>query len=218
MCVKGLYKICVIIGMTFAIFGCVSASSIGKAELLRSFSYNEYRYSDNIYYAKALAKEYIIYSDRASRSHDLIAILTIGSAATAAGGILYGAHMDVIKGAGLAAGSINASASYFKPRKTSIWLINAAEQLLCIANKGREVQHILKYDTEAAGILNEGILKVRLKLRKALIRDTPDYSDILKKLTEDKTKGAEFREEKNNNRFAIDGLREKIEACTLLPL
>jgi hypothetical protein len=132
-------------------------------------------------YASELANKYSDLSDKASSAEDAAALALIASAGVAAGGLLYDASIDLIKGAGLAAGAITATSAYFKPQETGTFLLDAAEQLLCIVKAGRDLP-IDPNDGEAMNIVDDGILTVRINLRKNLRRTLPDYRQLVKDL------------------------------------
>ncbi|WP_292648508.1 hypothetical protein, partial [Mesorhizobium sp.] len=119
--------------LSFTLSGCVGAQNVQSAEVkvYGSPSIDPRSYAGNVEYAKRLADEYMRLSDQASSAQDAAALGLIASAGVAAGGLLYGGSTDLIKGAGLAAGSLGATTTYFKPGEASSDLLDAAEQLLC---------------------------------------------------------------------------------------
>ncbi len=191
--VRVLGKLSLCILSSLALTGCASALAVQSAEV-KLVSENKtaaerqkFRklgddFHGRVNYARALADEYIKYADSAATAENLAAAGILAAAATAAGGMLYGAHVDLLKGAGLAAGTITATRGYAEPVRAASDLLNAAEGLVCIANAGRVTSKAVQKDWRAAGVLDDGIRAIRLGLRKKLLRDSPDYNDILTKI------------------------------------
>lgn len=200
-----MYRSSVTLIFSVMLSGCVGAASVGKKEVK---IYEDYHskintIKGNVAYAQDLADEYLKQATTASETQDAIAFGTIGAAATGAGGLLYNASTGLIKGAGLAAGTAAAVGSYLEPDETVLALLNAAEQLVCIAQSGRMADSLLGKKTEgeaaietesvqAVDILSIGIRQARINLRKALIRQRPDYSSLLNQLSNTASESAEI--------------------------
>jgi hypothetical protein len=137
---------------------------------------------DTIRYTSALVESYMTLSDQASAAQDVAALSVIATAGVAAGGLLYNAHLDLIKGAGLAAGTLTATTSYFKPGETSAALLDAAEQLICVRRAAEPFQSTFNHSAEAIEIVSTAIQNVRLNLRKKLSRSLPDYKSLVASL------------------------------------
>ncbi|MDX0658339.1 hypothetical protein GOD21_15060 [Sinorhizobium medicae] len=167
---------------SFFMFGCVSAINVQREEVRLYSNSDPSTYEGNLAFAQALAEAYIRLSDQASIAQDAAAMGLITAASVAAGGILYDAHLDLVKGAGLAAGSLTATASYFRPGEAGTHLLEAAEQLLCIQNAGLQFPKQYRPDPEAISVIVSGITTVRVNLRKQLRRSLPDYKDLVNNL------------------------------------
>jgi hypothetical protein len=162
--------------------GCVSASNVHKAEIKILSTQPTRTLSDNIHYSDALAEQYMALSDQASGAQDAAALGLISAAGVAAGGMLYDANLNLVKGAGLAAGTLTATSTYFKPGETSVALLDASEQLICIRKAAEPFKQSYENDDDAVGIVSGGILTVRLNLRKKLNRTLPDYRSLVDSL------------------------------------
>jgi hypothetical protein len=175
--------------------GCVGAASVGKSEITvyQDSITSINTIGGNTAYAQKLADEYLKQATTASETQDAIAFGTIGAAATGAGGLLYNSGFDLIKGAGLAAGTTAAVGNYLKPDETILALLDAAEQLVCIAKSGEMAESQFGQKAEEAGIdthvveavdiLGVGIRQARIHLRKKLVRQRPDYTSLLNQLS-----------------------------------
>lgn len=125
---------------------------------------------------------------------------------------MYGSHLDLIKGAGLAAGTITATRGYFKPGEAAPFLLDAADGMLCIASVGRSPQ--FKPVEAGAPIVDDAISRIRLDLRKKLLRRAPDYQDVIDAIKSTTTDDAQ----KNNTQTFVsskDILRDKLNLCVL---
>ncbi|MBB6486856.1 hypothetical protein [Rhizobium lusitanum] len=162
----------------------MSANVVHRAEIkyIENKDVGTKTLADNTKLAGALADQYITLSDQASSAQDIAALGIIASAGVAAGGMLYDANLNLIKGAGLAAGTLTASSTYFKPGETSSALLDAAEQMICLRKAGEPYLAKFGNDPQAGEILKGGILTVRLNLRKRLNRTLPDYRNLVENL------------------------------------
>ena len=165
-------------------------------------------YDDHIAYAGKLADEYIELSDRASAAQDTAALALIGTAGVAAGGLLFDGSLDLVKGAGLAAGGLTAATTYFNPGEASQDLLDAAEQLLCIAKVAVPEPRQHEAALEA---LKEGITTARLNLRKKLQHTLPDYKQLLQAYKA----SAEQRFFQNESGRELVDLQNEIRKCLL---
>ena len=89
-------------------------------------------FGELLQYGFRLSNAYVDLADRATGVQDLTAFAIIGSAATAAGGLLFGASTDLIKVTGLTAGTVLALNNYVKPSEAAKVLLDASDQLLCV--------------------------------------------------------------------------------------
>ncbi|WP_144353248.1 MULTISPECIES: hypothetical protein [Sinorhizobium] len=187
--------------------GCVSGARVHSAEVKIA---NEQTYQGRLDYAEKLAEKYIELADEATGAQDVAAMGIITAAAVGAGGLLYGAHVDLLKGAGLAAGTITATRGYAKPAETAGHLYNAAEALLCIQSVGVNSPQV----ESARSILNEGINKVRINLRRNLVQDTPNYGELLNQI-----RGTYIQKIEAAGQARVlsveEELRERINECIL---
>ncbi|MCA1494603.1 hypothetical protein I6F11_27355 [Ensifer sp. NBAIM29] len=189
------------VATSFLLCGCINSADLyadetltWKATLLRAnaqdvSSQQEIRsapwptdrnpYINAINYARNLAELYIGQASKASAAKDAAAAGLLGAAGVAAGGLLYGAHLDVLKGAGLAAGAATSTSSYVKPEIAETALLSAAEALMCVAGVAQQRSATFRGDAEAASIVSDAILTIRLNLRKKLSRQLPDYGVLL---------------------------------------
>ena len=190
-----------------ALCGCVSGARVHSVEVKML---GEQTYKGRLDYAGSLAEQYIALADEATGLEDVAAFGTITAAAVGAGGLLYGAHVDVLKGAGLAAGTIGATRAYTSPAEDATHLYEAAEALLCIKSVGA---HSTPSDGSIS-VLNEGINKVRINLRKKLVQRAPNYRDILDQIKN--TYAQRFGPGGEVRVLSIeDELREKINNCII---
>jgi hypothetical protein len=134
-------------------------------------------YTGRVNYAAALAGEYMRLADRASQTEDLAALGIISAAGVGAGALLYDAPLNLLKGAGLAAGMTAAGRNYAKPGESAQHLLNAAEGMLCIASAAGLAPATVR--TTGAELVDLAINRVRLDLRRKLQRQAPSYRDIV---------------------------------------
>ncbi|MGO6784011.1 hypothetical protein [Rhizobium ruizarguesonis] len=172
----------VLLSIAVLIGGCVGAANVQRSEVEIYSRQNTRTLADTIHYADLLAGQYIALSDRASGVQDVTAVGLIASAGVAAGAMLYDANLNLVKGAGLAAGTIAAGSAYFRPGETSAALLDAAEQLICIRKAGEPYLEAYRTSEDAGEIVNGGILNVRVNLRKKLSRTLPDYRSLVESL------------------------------------
>jgi hypothetical protein len=201
------FGIFVFLGLLGALSGCVGATAVHKAEVIALQPIDPRSYSDNVAYARKLASDYIDLSDRASAAQDATAMALIGTAGVAAGALLFDGSLDLVKSAGLAAGGLSATASYFRPGESSEYLLDAAEQLICISKVA--VPPPTDDPVEGLAVLKTGITTVRLNLRKKLQRTLPDYGKLLQTLKE--TAGEHIENEERT----VDQLEADIAKCLL---
>lgn len=225
---KGAHRIVLCIAASTFLSACVSGTSVRVAEtnvLVRNLPKPEKAlavdlqkvhvgqdYYGRVNYAAELAKEYMKMADNAGSAEDFAAIGIISAAGVAAGGLMYGSHLDLIKGAGLAAGTITATRGYFKPGEAAPFLLDAADGMLCIASVARSPQFT---PVEAgAPIVDDAISRIRLDLRKKLLRRAPDYQGIINAIKAMTTDNAE----KNIAQTLVsstDVLSDKLNLCVL---
>ena len=195
--------------------GCVSAISVQKEEVKLYALKDTSTFEATLDYARELSEAYIRMSDRASAAQDVAALALIGVAAVAAGSVLYDANLDLIKGAGLAAGTLTASTAYFRPGETGTHLLGAAEQLLCIVKAGQLLPAPYR-DNEAMDIARDGILTARLILRNRLRRTLPDYRSLVEALKSSaKQQAAMTLESTGGGEIYITEFRTSVVACLL---
>lgn len=166
----------------FFLQSCVTATGVQREEIRLYSKHDVLTYDGSLAYTHDLAEAYIQMADRASSAQDAAALGIIAAAGVAAGGILYDAQLDLVKGAGLTAGFITGTTSYFRPGEASESLLDAAEQLLCINKAGSQFPPRYRSDAEAMEILRSGLTTVRLNLRKRLKRILPDYKGLISEL------------------------------------
>lgn len=132
---------------------CTSATDVGQAErkalLVSTYKNNDENcdkkdacfdldnYNDLLKYGVNLSLIYIDLSDNASAGSDLYAVGTIAAAAVTAGGLLFGSHPDLIRGAGLFAGTATGIDDYLEPDEASEALLTASEQVHCVVLAAR---------------------------------------------------------------------------------
>ncbi|UQS66917.1 hypothetical protein M5D98_11570 [Mesorhizobium opportunistum] len=200
--------------LSLSLSGCVGAQNVQSAEVkvFGSPAIDPRSYAGNVEYAKRLADEYMRLSDRASSAQDAAALGLIASAGVAAGGLLYGGSTDLIKGAGLAAGSLGATTTYFSPGKASSDLLDAAEQLLCIS----KVSDPPPYDqVTGSEIIRQGVMTVRLNLRKKLNHTLPDYKQLVETLKTSISEQSAAMHITNQKAVTLEDLKVDVNKCVL---
>jgi len=167
---------------TILLSGCIGAHRVAEQEVqVRTVDTPE-SLSEFVKIASELSDEYLLLAGEASAGQDLLALGIISAAATAAGGGLFNSHADLILGAGLTAGTINGLSNYLKPADANKYLLTAAEQMTCIIQQATPYVNSFNKNAEARGIVQGGILQVRINLRKKLTRDTPNFGELIEKL------------------------------------
>lgn len=143
-------------------------------------------------YMYGLSEVYVSVADDLAVQQDLTALGLIGSAALAAGSFLYGGSSDIVRGAGLGAGTLVAADQYLTPKAASEQLLSSADQLICIVGASqRTEEHTALYrkhedlNDQRMSILRQSVYRIRLNLRKELVRDLPDYKTIARELVKD---------------------------------
>lgn len=199
------------------IAGCVGAATVQTAEVqhINRKTTGIHTLQENVQLAGALANEYIRLSGEASGAQDVAALGIIAAAGVAAGGLLYDAHLDLIKGAGLAAGTLTATSTYFRPGETSTALLDAAEQMICIRKAGEPFLERYSSSQEAGEILAGGILTARLNLRKRLNRTMPDYRSLVDSLGKAYAVTSQSDAEQLRNGPSLEDLRISMATCLL---
>lgn len=201
--------------ISFWLSGC--ASSVTREDISIYKKNDTSTYAGTLKYSTELADKYLDLSSNARTFQDLVAVGLIGAAGVASGGALYGSSLDLIKGAGLAAGATSALSSYIRPAKHSNDLLLAAEQLTCVWKAGNAFTGS-RADGEAIEILKSGIRTIRINLRKKLNREIPNYAQLVENLkqssqTANKLIGNKNFEIKSNFK---ENLTEEINKCALL--
>ncbi|TNB47112.1 flagellar brake protein [Martelella lutilitoris] len=176
---------------------------------------DEIEYMAVIKQANLLATEYRRGAAAAARGQDVGAVGIILSAGTAAGGLLFGSSLNLVKGAGLGAGLMNSNMSYFKPRRAQISLLSAADQANCVADAGSP-KPLNDADLAAGRLKIEAALgKIQNALMLSLVKDTPDYDALVDALYKIGTAGASRQAitaaEKTGN--SLNALSARIDAC-----
>ncbi|EJT04964.1 hypothetical protein RCCGE510_12551 [Rhizobium sp. CCGE 510] len=184
-------------------------------------------YANRIAFARNLADRYMAQAGKVSNTKDAAAVGLIGTAAVAAGGLFYDAGLGLVKGTGLAAGTITTTMNYAKPDDAEAALLNAAEALICVASvaqggkqaftvsaatepKGSEVKVASTGgEAEAAGILDDTILRIRLNLRGKLTRKISDYRSLLDDFK------AYYKPDARGVVSDLDGLRSRTAECII---
>jgi len=201
--------------ISFFLGGC--ASTVTREDI-RIYKENDTStYAGALKYSTVLADKYLDLSSNARTFQDLVAVGLIGAAGVASGGALYGSSLDLIKGAGLAAGATSALSSYVRPAKHSNDLLLAAEQLTCVWKAGNAYTGS-RNNAEAVEILKSGIRTIRINLRKKLNRDIPNYAQLVENLKQSSQIANKLI---NNKNFTIKSnfteiLSEEINKCVLL--
>lgn len=198
-----LCAVVALVALAASLAACVNQATVSKNEF--DLTYGEFKCKDgkkqcsyanavdfttisgNINIAGQLAESYLKSADSAAHHQDVAATGVIGAAATAAGGLLYGGNLSLIRGAGLAAGTIGALDGYYDQGEVSRALINAANQMACIASVGSQASTKNKSavpddDADAADVLRLAILKVRVNLRSAMARQMPEFSSVIEEI------------------------------------
>ncbi|WP_206615928.1 hypothetical protein [Rhizobium sp. WSM1325] len=213
MATKIICRMTVVLSIPAFLSSCVGATNVQRSEVEIYSKQSTETLADTIHYADLLANKYIALSDQASGAQDMAAVGLIASAGVAAGGLLYDADLNLIKGAGLAGGTIAAGSTYFRPGETSAALLDAAEQLVCIRKAGEPFLVSYRTSTAAGEIVNGGILNVRVNLRKKLSRTLPDYRSLVESLK------ASIVNQPAGKGFApvrtLDDLRIEVATCVL---
>ncbi|MGO7837223.1 hypothetical protein [Rhizobium johnstonii] len=215
MASKTSSKMIVLLSIAVLISSCVGAATVQRSEVEIYSGQSTETLADTIRYADLLAGKYIALSDQASGVQDVTALGLIATAGVAAGGLLYDANLNLVKGAGLGAGTIVAGSSYFRPGETSAALLDGAEQLICIRKAGEPFLVAYRASEDAGEIVNGGILNVRVNLRKKLSRTLPDYRSLVESLrasilSQPAGRGAGFAQVQS-----LDVLRTDVATCLL---
>jgi len=218
-----MFRPFIILIVSILVSGCVGAAQVGKKEV-RIYSENLSGLNTidgNTKYAQLLSDEYLKQAATASDTQDAISLGVIGAAATGAGGLLFNSGFDLIKGAGLAAGTTTAVGNYLKPGETVLALLNAAEQLVCIAKSGQLAEPIVKpdHDAELAAveILAIGIRQARINLRKTLVRQRPDYNTLLNQISDTAAVPNKLRNQLSEKEM-VEKLRDDVNKCLLIAI
>jgi hypothetical protein len=211
MFVVHLCKLVSTIAVSVALGGCVtgldirSQEKIARQEVRNPTAFEPKTYRELISYADKLSDGYIYLSDKIMTEQDVVGTLIIASAGVAAGGLLYDASIDLVKGAGLAAGTLTAATTYFNPSEASSHLLDAAKQLACVSSAAASATET----DENAGLVKEAIVTIRINLRKKLSRKLPDYGELVQKLKVSLLKDAISKSRGTSN------LEVAINACVL---
>jgi len=212
---KASYAILLIV--SFPLSGCIGAHHVAEQEVLARTEDAPESLTEFVQTASELSDEYLSLAGEASTGQDILALGIISAAATAAGGGLFNSHADLILGAGLAAGTINGLSNYLKPAEANKYLLTAAEQMTCIIQQATPYVNSHNKNAEALGIVEGGILQIRINLRKKLTRDTPNFGELVEKLKASiENKEETKRLEKLAKAKPLDELRTQINACPLL--
>lgn len=193
-------------------------------------------FDDRIKSTFLLSEEYLSLAEQASLTQDTAAFGLIAAAATAAGAVLFGAHPDLIAGAGLGAGVIVASERYLKPTEAANELVAASNRLICVIAAARRTGPEIDYkgfeglDNDRKLILSLAVAQIRGTLYRLLQRETPNYGDLVRDFreaaarvereTEDKARSVILSATINQDRQLILEARNKLfdeaaAACVL---
>lgn len=171
-------------------------------------------YGNGIIYSRSLAEYYMQQAGVASGAKDAVALGLIAAAGVATGGLLYDANLNLIKGAGLAAGSLTVLNTYGRPEETETALLSAADALICIANAAESAPNLAS-DPAAQSALFDATLKVRVTLRKRIARKIIDYGTLLDTF---KAAGERTRKSGGAENFVpmdVEQLRARFAECQL---
>lgn len=185
--------------------GCVSNLDIRKKEVdaLREVQtkpiprfYDITEFDESLKYSHRLSEAYILIADRAALGQDVLAAGILAAAGTAAGALLFDASLDLVRGAGLAAGAILQTEDYLEPDETITHLLDTSEKLICIVIAGRATRSGMLeihygndtvdpggvFDQERTSLVIDGIAQARLQLRRLVRRELPSYGTITRDL------------------------------------
>lgn len=185
-----------------------------KDEGIVRYPKNENPYENGISYARTLADYYIQQAGYVSQGKDAVALGLIATAGVATGGLLYDANVNLIKGAGLAAGSLTVLNNYANSEEAETGLLAASEALICIADVAESATK-LNSDPVAQGALYDAILRVRMNVRKKISRKVIDYGTLL---DDYKVAGKDVRSFSGDNDKRADelaALKDRLKTCQL---
>lgn len=170
-------------------------------------------YNTKIRYARSLAEYYMEQAGFASGAKDAVALGLIAAAGVATGGLLYDANVNLIKGAGLAAGSLTVLNNYGRPQEAEATLLTASEALICIADAADGAPE-LSADPAALGALNDATFRVRLNVRNRLSRKIIDYNTLMNTFKE-AARATEVGFDKDRRRVSItvEELKDRFSKC-----
>lgn len=170
-------------------------------------------------YAGKLSIAFTQMSDASAAAQRATALGIIGAAVTASGAIAYDGNLDLLKGAGLAGGTLAALTAYFNPAKNAKSLLTAAEKLHCIEYAGATADESLETDSAAILLMKSNIRRVTLSLRLELERDPPSYEQIVRDITAAQNinittkRGFISAFYKGNNKHDIEELQKELDKC-----
>ena len=133
-------------------------------------------------YAGRLSDSFSAMSDASSNAERAAALAIIGAAVTASGAIVFDGSSNLLKGAGLAAGTIAALTTYLRPRENAAVLLNAAQKLHCIEYAGARADALLNDVPEAIELMKSSVRKATLTLRSQLQSNARSYEEIVRDL------------------------------------
>lgn len=153
-------------------------------------------------------------------AQDLVSTGIIGAAGTATAGLLFDSHLDLVKAASLAGGSLGQLSGYYRPDTANEQLSLAAERLICIAREiERSPQFEPPQDSHAHRAVALSISSIRLSLSKGLRRQTPDYTAVynaLKNVTEVEAQVAKITQSGGpSEQDKLDMFKAEIVKCTV---
>ncbi|MFN3259448.1 MAG: hypothetical protein ACE37J_02705 [Pikeienuella sp.] len=140
-------------------------------------------FGDLVTYGAALSETYVTAADRIAAGQDAAALGIIAAAATAVGGLAFNAPAAVTGGAGLAGGVIAAGTQYVNGPSAIKALLAASTQVACVVRAGQSSLPLDSFYTEhreferqRMAIVQGGYVTARIELRRALIRELPDFA------------------------------------------
>ncbi|WP_141150963.1 hypothetical protein [Martelella alba] len=182
-----------------------------EAPSIRAGYYNErFEYLARAEYANQLSYQYRRAARRASQGQDFGAVSIIASAGTAAGGLLFGSSLNLVKGAGLAAGLADANLGYFQPKQAQLSLLLAASKANCIATAAQPEPLDMVAGRQ---VLNDAISAVEISLAEALVRDTPSFETLVAAL---RAAGTSVTKEMNEGGIGgrtVENLKHDVDLC-----
>ena len=205
--------------------GCSYQVDVAEAEDVARKSVFQEQYVDAsednekiLSYGRSLGQAYFYAAKEASQGQDVGFFTLLGIATWGAERAIGGATPSVLGRFAVGGAAVNSGVNYVDAEGATKALITAAEQMNCIVSAGTSASLMLVDDRSANPLLLAGYDTVRVTLRKALLRESPDYSTLAQNLAD------ATRENEDVKRGAVPAalstkilieLKERIAKCVI---